>query len=248
MVCQVLALLLLRSNTVVGIDSIIAELWDENPPKSATRTTQTYIYQLRRQFEQWLPGEADKDTLVTLANGYLLRVGPGQTDLEAFVQLSQQGRAALAADDPATAARALRQALGLWSGPMLANVASPGRLIEGHVVHLQEQRLHTLELRIQSDAMLGRHRELIGELKAMLIDNPLNEWCHTELIKALARSGRRHEALGAYQDLRRVLSAELGLEPSDQLKELHRDVLTGAIMSSLPTPVGCSYSSKVDAS
>lgn len=229
MVCQVLALLLLRANTVVSLDSIIDELWDGNPPRSATQTAQTYIYLLRRQFEEWLPAGAAKDMLVTRASGYILRVGPGQLDLEAFTQLSHQGRSALAAGEPAVAAQSLRRALALWSGPVLVNVA-PGRQIESHVVHLEEQRSHAQEMRIQADAQLGRHRELIGELKAMLVDNPLNEWCHTELIKALARSGRRHEALGAFQNLRRVLSSELGLEPSDELKELHQDILTGAIM------------------
>jgi DNA-binding SARP family transcriptional activator len=229
MVCQVLALLLLRANTVVSIDSLIGELWDGNPPRSATQTAQTYIYLLRRQFEEWLPEGTAKDMLVTRASGYVLRVRPGQLDLEAFTQLSQQGRTALAAGDPADAAQCLRRALALWSGPVLVNV-TPGRMIEGHVVHLEEQRSHAQEMRIQADAMLGRHRELIGELKAMLVANPLHEWCHTELIKALARSGRRHEALDAFHNLRRVLSTELGLEPSDELKELHQDILTGAIM------------------
>jgi SARP family transcriptional regulator, regulator of embCAB operon len=236
MVCQVLALLLLRANTIVSLDSIIDELWDGNPPRSATPTAQTYIYLLRRQFGEWLPEDAVRDMLVTRANGYILRVSPSQTDLDAFTQLSDRGRAALVDDDPAAAAQFLRQALALWSGPVLANVTH-GRLIEGHIVRLEEMRSYATELRIQADAMLGRHRELVGELRAMLVEDPLNEWCYMELIKALARSGRRHQALDAFQNLRRVLSAELGLEPSDQLKELHRGILTGAIMRDQPVAV-----------
>ncbi|MBO3749330.1 AfsR/SARP family transcriptional regulator [Streptosporangiaceae bacterium NEAU-GS5] len=226
MVLRVLALLLLRANTVVMLDAIIDELWGDNPPKSAVTTAQTYIYQMRRHFEQWLPGTAADDILTTHGTGYILQVTPGQLDLEAFLLLAKQGRMSLAAGDPASAGRQFRQALDLWSGRALAGVTA-GRSIEAHVVHLEEQRAHTVELRIQADAMLGRHRELVGELKAMLLTNPLNEWYHAELIKALACSGRRNEALVAFQDLRRTLSAELGLEPSDSLQELHREILTG---------------------
>lgn len=75
--------------------------------------------------------------------------------------------------------------------------------------------------------MLGQHRELVGELKATLLADPLNEWYHAQLIKALASSGRRNEALVAYQHLRKTLSTELGLEPSEMLQKLHQEVLAG---------------------
>ncbi|MBT2206893.1 MULTISPECIES: AfsR/SARP family transcriptional regulator [Actinomadura] len=226
MVRRVLGLLLLCTNNIVTLDAIIDELWGDKPPKSAVPTAQTYIYQLRRQFEPWLPADTVEQVLGTYGTGYILRVNPDQLDLEAFLKLAEQGRTALTAGDPAAAARLLRQALDLWSGPALADVTA-GRAIEAHVVHLMEQRSHTLELRIQADAMLGGHRELVGELKAMLLTNPLNEWYHAQLIKALASIGRRHEALLAYQDLRKTLSIELGLEPSDVLQRLHQEVLTG---------------------
>ncbi|MEU4656549.1 AfsR/SARP family transcriptional regulator [Streptomyces sp. NPDC023723] len=226
MVRRVLGQLLLCTNSIVTLDAIIDELWGDKPPKSAVPTAQTYIYQLRRQFEPWVPADMVEQTLATCGTGYILRVNPDQLDLTAFLQLARQGRTALAAGDPAAAARLLRQALDLWSGSALADVTA-GPAIEAHVVHLQEQRAHTLELRIQADAMLGRHRELVGELKAMLLTNPLNEWYHAQLIKALASIGRRYESLLAYQDLRKTLSTELGLEPSEALKELHQEVLAG---------------------
>ncbi|WP_330329095.1 AfsR/SARP family transcriptional regulator [Streptomyces sp. NBC_00536] len=223
---RVLAQLLLCSNNIVMLDAIIDELWGDKPPKSAVPTAQTYIYQLRRQFEPWVPEGTVEHVLATCGTGYMLRVDPEQLDLGAFLRLAKQGQTALAAGDPAAAARILRQALHLWSGPALADVTA-GPSIQAHVVHLTEQRAHTVELRIQADAMLGRHRELVGELKAMLLADPLNEWYHAQLIKALASSGRRKESLVAYQHLRRILSAELGLEPSGMLRELHQEVLAG---------------------
>ena len=226
MVRRLLAQLLLCANNIVMLDAIIDELWGDNPPKSAVPTAQTYIYQLRRQFVQWLPDTAVGQLLATCGTGYMLRVHPDQLDLAAFLRLATQGRSALASGEPAAAGRLLRQALDLWSGRALADVTA-GRSIEAHVVHLEEQRAHTVELRIQADAMLGRHRELVGELKAMLLANPFNEWYHAQLIKALACSGRRNEALVAYQNLRKTLSTELGLEPSEGLQELHREILIG---------------------
>ncbi|MEU5979148.1 AfsR/SARP family transcriptional regulator [Streptomyces sp. NPDC047315] len=223
---RVLAQLLLRANNVVMLDAIIDELWGDKPPKSAVPTAQTYIYQLRRQFEPWVAKDRVEDVLATCGAGYMLRVAPDRLDLAAFLRLTKHGRTALDAGDAATAGRLLRQALSLWSGPPLADVTA-GPSIRAHVVQLTEQRAHAVELRIQADAMLGRHRELVGELKAILLADPLNEWYHAQLIKALASSGRRNESLIAYQHLRRTLSTELGLEPSDVLRELHQEVLAG---------------------
>ena len=189
---RVLAQLLLGANNIVMLDTIIDELWGDKPPKSAAPTAQTYIYQLRRQFEPWLPVNTVEQVLATCGNGYVLRVAPDQLDLESFLGLAKKGRTMLSSGDPAAAGQLFRQALGLWSGPPLADVTA-GPSTQAHVVHLMEQRSHTIELRIQADAMLGRHRELVGELKAMVLADPLNEWYHAQLIKALAcrRSAER---------------------------------------------------------
>lgn len=226
MVRRVLAQLLLCANNIVTLDAIIDELWGDNPPKSAVPTAQTYIYQLRRRFEPLLPDNTVEQVLATCGTGYRLRVDPDGLDLEVFLRLAKQGRTALASADPALATSLLQRALDLWSGPVLADVTA-GPAIQAHIVHLKEQRMHTVELRIQADAMLGRHRELVGELKAMLMSDPLNEGYHAQLIKALACSGRRNESLVAYLNLRRTLLTELGLEPSDVLQALHQEVLAG---------------------
>jgi SARP family transcriptional regulator, regulator of embCAB operon len=222
---RVLALLLLRANQVVSTDALIEELWGEEPPQSAITTAQTYIYQLRRAFGRAEVTEGRSNWLVTTAPGYLMHVNPGQVDAHDFETLSWQGRQLLDNGKTEDAADVLREALNMWRGPALANVLT-GRLLESHAVHLEEERLRTLELRILADAELGRHHALIGELRSLVATYPLNEWFHGQLIAALSRSGRRSEALQAYQNLRQLLRDELGLDPQPELQRLQQEVLS----------------------
>jgi DNA-binding SARP family transcriptional activator len=185
---------------------------------------QTYIYHLRKisKAEKLdLPG---KPLLATRAPGYLLQTEPGHVDAEIFEQLVQEGRALKEKDKPRQAAATLSRALGMWSGTALADVPQ-GRLLQAHAVHLQELRISALELRIQADMALGKHRELIPELRALTYAHPLHEWFHGQLIAVLSRSGRRSEALQAYQSLRALLSEELGVDPSPALQRLQQHVL-----------------------
>jgi len=131
----------------------------------------------------------------------------------------------MAGGRPDLGSKALRRALALWRGPALADVTL-GRALEAHVIHLEEQRIRALELRIQADMELGLHRELVGELRFLVATNPLNEWFHRQLIWTLGHCGRRSEALQAYQQLRRTLNEELGLDPSPDLQRLHQEVLS----------------------
>jgi SARP family transcriptional regulator, regulator of embCAB operon len=225
---RVLALLLLRANQVVPMDALIEELWGENPPLSAVGTAQTYIYQLRKTLDRREVVAGGGEWLMTRPPGYLMAVSPDQIDAVTFEMLSRQGRQLLDNGQPEDAAQVLRRALDLWNGPCLANVGL-GRLLEAHAVHLEEQRMRTLELRIQADAELGRHRELIGEIRSLVVSHPLNEWFHGQLIVALSRSGRRGEALQAYQHLREVLGSQLGLDPQPDMQRLQREVLTDGV-------------------
>lgn len=220
----VLALLVAHANRILSIDALIEELWGDQPPRSAITTTQTYIYQLRRCMEREGMAADAGEILQTRPPGYLLRIQPESVDAYQFEQLTSQGRALLEAGDALNAAQRLREALNLWRGPAMANV-TVGRLLEAHVAHLNEQRVRALELRIEADRRLGRHRELIPELRSLVIADPLNEWIHGQLIDALSRAGRRGEALRAYQSLRNMLKEELGLEPSAELQRLQYQVL-----------------------
>jgi len=218
------------------MEALIEELWGEEPPLSAVGTAQTYIYQLRKALDRPDLRADGGEWLITKPPGYIMRVSPEQIDASAFDQLSRQGRQLLADGQYERASQVLRSALALWHGPSLANVRV-GNLLEAHVVHLEEQRMRTLELRIQADGELGRHRELVGEMRSLVRTHPLNEWFHGQLIVALSRCGRRGEALQAYQNLRTVLSDQLGLDPQPELQRLQHQVLTdGAPLTSVFLP------------
>jgi DNA-binding SARP family transcriptional activator len=223
-VLNTLALLLIRAGHVVPLETIIEELWDEDPPRSAARTAQTYVYQIRR----WLNEEAGgaEEMLVTRPPGYLLRLDRGQLDVNDFEDLLDLGRSRLADDGPEEATRPLCEALSLWSGPALANIQL-GRVLAGYATALEEQRNRALNLRIEADLRLGRHRELIGELRSLVTANPYDEWYHSLLVCALANAGRRYDALQAYRAARDILAEDLGLSPCPELCDVHAAVLHG---------------------
>lgn len=221
---QVLALLLLHANQVANIDLLIEELWGDDPPSSAVPTAQSYIYQLRKLITRDGLAEPGVELLVTKQTGYLLRLGPEQLDADVFQRLAREGREHLSGDRPGDAARILRRALDMWTGPALADLVQ-GRVLRACAVSLEEERLRILELRIQAELRLGHHRELIGELKSLVSRHPLNEWFHGRLIDSLNWAGRRSEALKAYQDARFLLNEELGLEPGPELQRAQQRVL-----------------------
>jgi len=215
---QVLALLLLNPNTVVNTDALAEELWGQKVPVSAATTLQTYVYQLRKL----LSG------IVTRLPGYMLTVRPDEIDVGQFEVLAERGREAMERGDPERAAALLRQALALWRGPALSDIGT-GVVLGAHVARLEECRMTVLELGIETELKLGRHRELIGELKSVVAGYPLHESLHGHLMVALCRSGRRSEALEVYQQLRGRLIKEFGLQPSAELRDLQQDVLSGTL-------------------
>ncbi|MFF4604072.1 BTAD domain-containing putative transcriptional regulator [Streptomyces sp. NPDC001339] len=223
-VCQTLALLLTRPNEIVTSESLIQELWGDSPPRSALTTLQTYVYHSRKMFvaERLVP--PDRALLITQPPGYLMRVADHEVDIKIFECLVQQAKTELENGRPEAARRHLEEALALWRGPALSNIPA-GDVLTGRIVHLEELRIRALELRIEAELELGRQRESLPLLRALVNDYPLNEWFHGQLISALHHSGRRAEALQAYQDLRRILDEELGLEPSPELQRLQLDVL-----------------------
>src|SRR6266542_1288145 len=206
-----LALLLVNANHVVSRDRLIDELWGDEPPETAVTSVQVYVSRLRKV----LPA----GTLLTRAPGYLLEVAPQDVDLLRFERLLADARKA----DPERASRLLREALELWRGSALAEFEEPFAQVEG--ARIDDLRLAALEERIEADLSLGRHADLIGELETLVAQHPHRERLRGQLMVALYRSGRQAEALDAYRQARAALD-ELGIEPSAELRQLEKAILT----------------------
>jgi DNA-binding SARP family transcriptional activator len=210
-----LARLVLDANRTVAVDRLVEDLWGADVPPTAVKMVQIHVSRLRKLLPAGM--------LVTRSPGYAVEIEPEALDLVRFERLREQGRTALAAGRPADAAEHLRAALALWRGPALAEFDEPFAAVEA--ARLEELRLSCIEDRIDADLALGRHAELIGELSALVIREPLRERARTQLMLALYRSGRQAEALACYRDLRLLLTSELGLEPSPALRQLEHRIL-----------------------
>jgi len=221
-----LAILLLHRNEVVSADRLMDELWGESPPASALRTLQAYVSRLRKALSDGNGGPSGSNggVLLTQGRGYLLRIASGELDLDRFSDMAERGRDALAAGNPREAADRLREALELWRGPPLAEFAYE-RFAQAAIAQLEELRLAAVEERIDADLVLGQARDLVGELRDLVARHPLRERLRGQLMLALYRSGRQAEALEVYQDFRRALSEELGLEPGPGLQQLELAIL-----------------------
>lgn len=211
-----LAVLLLHPNEVVPADRLIDELWGEDSPERAAAALRVNVSRLRKALPQ--------DVLTTRSPGYVIRVEPDALDLHRFEHLVDEGRSLLARGLAAEASERLREALSLWRGPALADFAYEN-FAQTAIARLEEIRLVTVELRVEADLELGRHSELVGELEALVAEQPLRERLRRYLMTALYRSGRQAEALDAYGEARRVLVDELGIDPSPSLQELERAIL-----------------------
>ena len=199
-----LAHLLLNRNRVVSVDELISELWDGEPPETATKALQVYISQLRKAL--------GADRVITKAPGYSVRVEDGELDLDRFEQLVRDGRERLAAGDAKKAAQLLGAALQLWRGPPV-------------VEWLEEARLAAVEERIDADLALGRHDRVVSELEELVARHPFRERPRGQLMLALYRSGRQADALELYRRTRETLIEELGIEPSTELQNLEQAIL-----------------------
>src|ERR687895_379023 len=206
-----LALLLLDPNRVVARDRLIDELWGGSPPDTAPTALQVYVSHLRKAL--------GRDLILTQPPGYLIRVSDGELDLHRFERLVATARA----EEPAQAARLLREGLALWRGAPLSELGYSFARAER--AWLEEQRLAALEQRIQAELALGRHAELVPELEGLVREQPLRERLRGQLMLALYRCGRQADALEVYRSGRRLLDEELGLEPDDELRRLERAIL-----------------------
>ncbi|MFI8084048.1 BTAD domain-containing putative transcriptional regulator [Kitasatospora sp. NPDC086009] len=221
----VLGTLLVHADRVVSVDSLVAELWRDEPPRTATATVHVYVSQLRKLLHAADP-DRGRELLRTQSPGYRLCVPPDRLDLSEFERLHRRGREALAAGRHRAAADLQRRALALRRGPLLSDTPH-GPLLEGAAARLAEAGVAALDQRIRADLELGRHHELIAELRSLAAEHPLREELHGHLILALYRAGRQAEALEAFAELRRTLVAELAIEPAPPLQRLHRRILAG---------------------
>ena len=210
-----LALLLLHAPEVVSRDRLVDELWGDDPPATAAKTLQVHVSRLRRELG---------DIVVSLGGGYLIRIEPDALDLEHFERLVAEGRTAMAEEQPERASERLREALALWRGPPLAELADePFARIE--IGRLEEERLDAIEERLEADLALGLYSDVTPELESLVARNPYRERLRALLMLSLYRAGRQADALAAYQSARRVLVEDLGVEPGVRLRELHGAIL-----------------------
>ncbi len=234
----VLAVLLVRANETVSTESLIDELWDNLPPRTASTTLQVYISQLRRVLREGDPESGPRgQRLHTISPGYTLQATDDEVDLTRFEALRQGGKAAYERADFASAASQLREGLSLWSGAALSGIPH-GCTLSAAAVRLEELRMTALEQRVTADLRLGRHKELTGELMALINEHPLREALYAHLMVALFRSDRQSDALRTFAKARKALVDELGIEPGPGLRHLHERILRSDPNLAWREPVG----------
>jgi len=228
---SLLACLLVRPGQLVSTESLIFELWGDNPPSTANNMVSIYVHRLRKE----VIGDAEGRVLVRQAPGYLLRVTPDDVDIQVFEALVGQGRSELAARRADRAAELLGEALGLWRGPLLADVPASPALVTA-AERATELWLDATELRIEADLACGRAAQVVAELRGLVGDHPMRERLWALLIRALDEAGRRAEAFEAYALARRTIADELGVEPGSELQRLYADLLAADESSAAGTP------------
>ena len=231
----VLALLLVHANETLSTDRLIDELWGERPPATPAKTLQMHISRLRRALGGGAT-DGSNGMLVTRDRGYVLQLDPELLDAYRFERLGSQGRTELGVGRPVQAAAALEEALSLWRGPALADLAYEP-FAQSEITRLEELHVDAHELLIEAMLALGRHAELVGYLEALIREHPYRERLRGQLMLALYRCDRQAEALQAYQDARSKLVEELAIEPGARLRELERAILSQDPGLATPDPL-----------
>ena len=211
-----LALLLLNPGRLVTTEGLIDGLYGEDPPGNAANALQSQVSRLRRALE---------DIAIEFhPAGYRLAIDPEIVDVHRFTRLAAEGRQALDAGDPHRAASLLDEALGLWRGPALADLAEEP-FAAAQATRLETARITAVEDHAEADLLLGRHHEVVARLQELVAAHPLRERPRGQLMRALYGDGRQAEALAVYEDLRQVLADELGADPSPEISAVHLAVL-----------------------
>jgi DNA-binding SARP family transcriptional activator/tetratricopeptide (TPR) repeat protein len=220
----VLAVLLLQQNRPIGREQIFTAVWGDAEPRYAANLLHRNISGLRNALELSRYPPAESGELTWTDAGYVLTVPAGGLDLTAFDREVDRARKARAAGDSALAADVLHAALGLWRGPLCDGLTSP--FLDAQRDRLEERRISITEDRIELDLATGDRDDVVSELRQLVTDHPFRERLHGLLMLGLYRSGRRADALAAFQQARGILSEELGIDPSAALQRLHQQILT----------------------
>ena len=217
-----LALLLLHANETLTSDRLIDELWGEHPPAGAAKTLQMHVSRLRKA----LSGEDGRGTglIVTRERGYSRAIYPEQLDAWRFERLVAEGRDELAAGRAQSAVTAFEHALDLWRGSPLADLAYEP-FAQPEIARLDDLRVAAVERLVEAKLGLARHAEVLEQLESLIAEHPYREGLRAQLMLALYRCDRQADALQAYQDARRTLTEELGIEPGERLRALEQAIL-----------------------
>ena len=218
-----LALLLLHAGETLTTDRLIDELWGESPPAGAAKTLQMHVSRLRKALAGE-DGTGPSDLIVTRGRGYRLAIDPEQLDSHRFERLVADGRAELAANRAESAVTVLEQGLALWHGAPLADLAYEP-FAQREIARLDDLRVAALEHLIEAKLALGGHADVVEQLEVLIGEHPYRERLRAQLMLALYRCERQADALQAYQDARKSLVEELGIEPGERLRALERAIL-----------------------
>jgi predicted ATPase/DNA-binding SARP family transcriptional activator len=220
----VLARLLVDPDRVVSVSALAEAVWREAVPRGYAATLQTYVFHLREVLEPDRVHGTTAQVLVTESGGYRLVARKGQVDTARFEELVGDGRQSLLDADYGGAYAWLTEALALWRGPVLSDLADL-EFVAPLSSRLEQVRLDATEARLEAMLGLGRHAEVATEAGDLIAQHPLREQLHALRMLALFRCGRQAEALTGFTDLRQLLVEELGIEPSPQLRALHAQIL-----------------------
>ncbi|WP_327292715.1 AfsR/SARP family transcriptional regulator [Streptomyces sp. NBC_01198] len=231
----ILAVLLLTPGRVVSVDSLADAVWHSDPPATARNQIAICVSALRKTFRD----EAGVDGLIeTVLPGYVLHTEGHYVDVVDLYESAAAAGAAAEAGDPEAAAARFEDALALWSGPVLDGM--DGGSLTGVVSRLTELRIDLAEEYAAVQLQQGRYRSVVASLTPVVAEYPLREHARAVLMQAYHLSGRRSEALDCYREGRRILIAELGVEPGAELQALHRRVLQGdgpaPVQAAAPAP------------
>jgi DNA-binding SARP family transcriptional activator len=210
------AILLCRANQPVPVESLVDALWGRTPPRRAGANLRVYVHRLRQAL--------DDSRIDRSSDGYRLRVRPEELDVDRFRTLLAEGRHAVSNRNPVHASAAFRAAVALWRGPALAGLVGVEAL-GAEASRLEELRLDALEQRFEAELSVGRRSEISAELRVLSTQHPFRETFRAQLMRALVGSGRSAEAVAVFEETRRLLADEFGVDPSPQLRRLHLSIL-----------------------